>query len=61
MYRGLFVAHQHVLEFILLENSVVDIEDCAARITEDVLDALFRETTHHYLSARDGDCCPGDG
>jgi hypothetical protein len=51
------VAYQDVLEFVLLEDGVVDIEDRAARITEDVFHALFRQTTDDYLSARDGNCC----
>ena len=56
VHRGLFVANEDVLEFILVEDGVVDIEDRAARVTEDVLDALFCQTTDHYLSARDRDC-----
>jgi hypothetical protein len=48
------VANQDVLEFVLLEDGVVDIEDRAARIAEDVFHALFRQTTDYDLSARDG-------
>jgi hypothetical protein len=43
-----------MLEFVLLEDGVVDVEDRAARIAEDVLDALLRETTNQDLRARDG-------
>jgi hypothetical protein len=46
-----------MLEFVLLEDGVVDVEDRAAGIAEDVLDALFRETTDYNLRARDGDGC----
>jgi hypothetical protein len=51
------VAYQDVLEFVLLEDGVVDIEDRAAGITEDVFHALLRQTTDQYFSARDGNCC----
>jgi hypothetical protein len=43
-----------VLKFILLENRVVDIQDRSARVTEDVLDALFRQAAHQYFGACDG-------
>jgi hypothetical protein len=54
---SLLVAHQDVLEFVLLVDGVVDVENRAARIAEDVLDALFRKTTHYNLRAREGDGC----
>ena len=57
MDGGLLVANQYVLEFVLLEDGVVDVEDRAARIAEDVLDALFGQAAHDNLSARDGSCC----
>jgi hypothetical protein len=57
MDGSLFVAYQYVLEFVLLEDGVVDIQDRATRVAEDVLDALFRQTADDYLSARDGSCC----
>ena len=50
MDRALLVAHQDVLDLVLLEELVVDVEDRAARIAEDVLDALF-------LQAADDDFC----
>jgi hypothetical protein len=34
-----------MLEFVLLEDGVVDIQDRAARVAEDVFYALFRQTT----------------
>ena len=39
--RALFVTHQHMLDLVLLEELVVDVEDRAAGIAEDVFDALF--------------------
>ena len=50
MNRALFVTNKDVLELVLLENFVVDVEHRAARITEDVLDALF-------VQAADDDFC----
>ncbi len=50
MDRALLVAHQDVLDLVLLEQLVVDVEDRAARIAEDVLDVLF-------LQAADDDLC----
>ena len=41
MHGALLVPHQDVLHFVLLEQLVVDVEDSAARIAEDVLDAFF--------------------
>ncbi len=48
--RALLVPDQHVLDLLLLEELVVDVEDRAARIAEDVLDALL-------LQAADDDFC----
>src|SRR5207244_9725240 len=52
MYRALFVPDQHVLELVLLEQLVIDIEDRAARIAEDVLDAFLLEAADHNFCAR---------
>ncbi len=41
MHRRLLVAHQHMLELILLEDFVVDVEHGSARIAEHKLDPLF--------------------
>ncbi|MNS88500.1 hypothetical protein D3C72_1224780 [compost metagenome] len=41
MNRGLLVAHQDVLELLLLVELVVDVQHCAAGIAPDVLDAFF--------------------
>jgi hypothetical protein len=54
---SLLVAYENVLEFVLLEDGVVDVEDSTAGIAEDMLHALFRQATHYNLSARDGSCC----
>ena len=37
---GLFVAHQHMLNSVLLVESVVNVQHCAAGITPDVLDTF---------------------
>jgi hypothetical protein len=39
VHRGLLVAHQHVLDGVLLVERVVDVQDRAARVAPDVLDA----------------------
>jgi len=44
MDGALLVANQDVLDLVLLEELVVNIEDRAAGIAEDVLDALFLKT-----------------
>lgn len=41
MNRGLLVAHQDVLDLLLLVKLVVDIQHCAAGVAPDVLDAFF--------------------
>ena len=53
VHGALLVAHQHVLDLVLLEELVVDVEDRAARIAEDVLDAFF-------LQAADDDFRTGE-
>ena len=54
MHGRLLVAHQDVLERVLLEDFVVDVEDRAARIPEHVLDTLFFETPDDDFGAGDG-------
>ena len=51
MYGRLLVTYQDVLEFIELENCVVDFENRAARIAENVFNALGFETLHDDLCA----------
>jgi hypothetical protein len=57
MDGSLLVADQNVLEFVLLEDGVVYVEDRTAWIAENVFNALFRQTTHYNLGTRDGDRC----
>ena len=45
------MAYQNVLEFVLLEDGVVDVQDGTAGIAEDVFNALFREAAHQYFGA----------
>ena len=53
MDRALFMPDEYVLDLFLLEKLVVDVEDRATRIAEDVLDALFLETADDDLGARE--------
>ena len=55
--RGLLVAYQDMLEFVLLEDGVVDVEYGSARVSKDVLDALFSQTAHDNFCARNWSCC----
>jgi hypothetical protein len=41
MNRRLLMANQYVLEFILLEDGVVNVQNCAARIAEHMFNTLF--------------------
>ena len=49
--RALLVAHQDVLQLVLLEDRVVDRKYRAARITEDVLDAVIQHGLDHHFGA----------
>ena len=49
--RALLVAHQDVLDHLLLEDRVVDRQHRAARIAEDVLHALIGESLDHHFGA----------
>ena len=53
--RALLVAHQDVAHLVLLEQLVVDEQDRAARIAEDVLDAFFLQAADDDLGA--GEFC----
>ncbi len=44
MHCCLFVTYQNVFETILLENGIVDVENCSAWVTENVLDAFLFQT-----------------
>ena len=50
--RALLVADQHVLDARLLEQLVVDVEDRAARVAEDVVDAFFLQTADQDFRTR---------
>jgi hypothetical protein len=54
MHGGLLVAYKDVLEFVLLEDGVVDIQDGAAGIPENVFHTLFSEAADKDFGARDG-------
>ena len=51
MHGALLVAHEDVLEAILLEQLVIDRQHGAARIAENMLDALVGESLKHHLGA----------
>ena len=53
MHRALLVAHEDVLDLVLLEERVVDVEHRAARIAEDVLDAFFLEAADDDFRTRE--------
>ncbi len=51
MHRALLVAHEDVLDAILLVQLVIDRQHGAARIAENMLDALVGESLKHHLGA----------
>src|SRR5690606_37547711 len=51
MHGALLVADQDVLDAVLLEQLVIDWQNRAARIAEDMLNALIGESFEHHLSA----------
>ena len=51
MHRALLVAHQDVAQLLLLEHGVVDRQDRAAGVAEDVLDPLVDHGLDHHLGA----------
>jgi hypothetical protein len=51
MHGALFVPHQDVLHHVLLKQRVIDRQHGAARITENVLDALIGERLDHHVGA----------
>ena len=51
MNRALLVAHQDVLDLLLLEQRVIDRQHRAARIAENVLHALVGERLDHHFGA----------
>jgi hypothetical protein len=65
MHSGLLVAHQHVLDGVLLVERVVNVENRAAGIAPDVLHAFGLQCldqhfgTHEFLRLTAGDGCCG--
>ena len=53
VHRTLLVPHQHVLDLVLLEELVVDVENGAARIAENVVHVFRLQASHHDLCAAD--------
>ena len=51
MDRALLVADEDVLQAILLMQLVIDRQNGAARIAENMLDALIGESLEHHLGA----------
>ena len=52
MHGALLVAHENVLDAVLLEQLVIDRQHGAAGIAENMLDALIGESLEHHLGAR---------
>jgi hypothetical protein len=53
------LAHQHVLDLLLLEELVIDRQNRAAGIAEDVLDALIGKRPNDHLGAAHLKCHAG--
>jgi hypothetical protein len=51
VHGALLVPHQDVLNFVLLEQRVVDRQHRAAGIAEQVLNALIGERRYHHFRA----------
>ncbi len=52
MGGALLVAHEDVLDLLLLEDLVIDRQDRAAGIAEDMLDPLVGQRLQHDLGTR---------
>ena len=52
MAGALFVAHEHVPHRILLDDLVIDRQDRATRIAEDIGDALVDQGLDNHVGAR---------
>ena len=53
MDRTLLVPNEHVLDLFLLEQLVVEVEDRAAGVAEDVFDAFFLEAADDDFRTRE--------
>ena len=51
MHGGLLMADQDMLEFVLLENRVVDVKHRAAGVAENVFHAFFGQAAHDDIGA----------
>jgi hypothetical protein len=51
VHGGLLVAYQHVADRFLLEERVVDEEDRAARVAEDILDLFFLQAPDYNFGS----------
>jgi hypothetical protein len=51
VHRGLLVTYENVLKLVLLEDLVVDVQDSASGIPEDVGDSFVLQTTYNDLGA----------
>jgi hypothetical protein len=59
MHGCLFVTNKNMLEVVLLVDCVVDVQHGAARITENVVYALFGQAAHDDVGAIEfHDECP---
>jgi hypothetical protein len=52
MDSSLLVPYQHVLDFVLLEQFVIQEKHRTARISEHMLNAFFLQATHYDLCTR---------
>ena len=59
VHGALLVADQDVAQRVLLEDRVIDRQDGAAGIAEDMLDALVDQGPEHHLRADHFLCCHG--
>ena len=48
---SLLVAHQDMLDLVLVIKSVVDVQNCTAGVTEDVFDTFSLQRAHKYFRA----------
>ena len=51
MRGGLLVAHQNVIDFVLLEQRVINVQYRAPGIPEDVLHSLVLQSADHHFRA----------
>jgi hypothetical protein len=51
VHGALLMTHQNVLQLLLLEHRIIDRQDGAARVAEDVFDALVEHRLDHHFGA----------